>query len=130
MLLEYFDDESPHPVLLLHGSDAEETLRLRAAVKALGDGRETAFRVEDLPGFDGVAGCSLVAQVGEANLGVERVQDADRAFRCVRDPEGWRHIWWLLEPFVDPESGGDPNRFQYLDESGAIEWIISGSRGW
>jgi hypothetical protein len=93
-------------------------------------GARLLFRVEDLAGFAGVQGCSLVAQVGEANLGVERLQGSDRAFTCVRDPDGWRHVWWLLEPFVEDERGVNPNGFQYLDESAAIEWIISGSRGW
>lgn len=130
MQVEYFDDATPHPVLLLYGDDPEETLLLRGAVEALADGKAKDFRVEDLPGFRGVDGCSLVAQAGDRNAGVEPVPGTSRAFRCERDRQGWRHVWWLLEPFVDPETGGKPNAFQYLDEVGVIEWIISGSRGW
>jgi hypothetical protein len=133
MLLEFFDcelDERSSPVLLLYGNDLGETLAFRCAVKTLADGRETAFQVERLPGFRSIGGCLLLAQVGEANAGVERLTGGDLAFRCMRDREGWRHVWWLLEPFVDPQSAGKPSAFQYLDEPGAVEWIISGSRGW
>jgi hypothetical protein len=132
--LEYFDNEpigeEYPPVLLLYGNDLDETVRFRAAVEALADGSETSVRVEDLAGFSGVRGCSLVLQAGEANLGVERLQGANLAFACTRNPEGWRHVWRLLEPFVDPETAGGTNGFQWLDESAAIEWIMSRSRGW
>ena len=36
----------------------------------------------------------------------------------------------LLEPFVDRAEASSRNGFQYLTESGPIEWIISRSRSW
>jgi hypothetical protein len=132
MRLEYFDDPSlQRPVLLLYGNDPEEATLLRGAVEDLADGTTTDdFRVESLPGFLGVDGCSLIAQVSDSNLGVELIPGSDRSFSCKLDAARWRHVWGLLEPFVDREMASTPNGFQYLDESDAIDWIISRSRSW
>jgi hypothetical protein len=132
MRLEYFDDPSlQRPVLLLYGNDPAQTTLLRGAVQDLADGTtKDDLRVEGLPGFLGVDGCSLVAQVSDSNLGVQLIPGSDRSFRCELDPARWRHVWDLLEPFVAPEIASNPNGFQYLDETDAIDWIISLSRSW
>jgi hypothetical protein len=134
MRLEYFDDPSlQRPVLLLYGNrgiDPGEVALLRGAVEGLADGTKDHIRVEGLPGFLGVDGCSLIAQGSDSNLGVEPIPRSDRSFKCEPDPARWRRVWGLLEPFADREQALNPNGLQYLDESGPIEWIISRSRSW
>lgn len=135
MRLEYFEDPSlPAPVLLLYGEkgiDPDEVTVLRRRVRQLADGAaENRFQVDGLAGCFGVEGCSLVAEVTESSSGVELIAGRDRSFGCRLDRAGWQRVWALLEPFVDPEEASSQNGFQYLDESGPIEWIISRSRGW
>jgi hypothetical protein len=133
--LEYFDDPSlQRPVLLLYGErgiDPEAVALLRRGVEELAArAKEDGLRVESLPGFLGVDGCSLLAQVGKSNVGVEPSTGTGRSLRCGLDAAGWRRVSDLLEPFADHEQAGSRNGFQYLDESGPIDWIISRSRSW
>jgi hypothetical protein len=129
MRLEYLEDPDSQrpPVLLAYGNDPAEAVVLRRTVEQLAAGNNREVRVDQLPGFQGVDGCSLVASVGSADSGVEPVEGSDRAFLCALSAAGWERVSGLLEPF-----GNDikPNRFQYLSEEGPIEWIISGHRGW
>jgi hypothetical protein len=48
----------------------------------------------------------------------------------VLDIDGWHRVVGLLEPFVTAKPTINPHGFQYLDESGPIDWIISGPRSW
>lgn len=85
------------------------------------------MRVDQLPGFQGVDGCSLVASAASVDSGVERLEGSERAFRCALSPAAWKRVSGLLEPF---EIGLRPGVFQWLSEESPIEWIISGDRGW
>jgi hypothetical protein len=129
MLLEYFDDPSlAYPVLLLWGDNPAEAAVLRQAANGLATGRtRDDIQVDGLPGFRGVDGCSLVAQVGESSLGIEPIAESAQSFRCVLSPADWQRVSDLLEPFATTYG---TNRFQYLSEQGGIEWIISADRGW
>jgi hypothetical protein len=135
MRLEYFDDRSlQRPVLLLYGErgiDPEEVTLLRRAVQELADGAtKNGLRVESLPGFLGVDGCSLIAQARKSNVGVELSAESVRSLTCRLDAAGWHRISALLEPFADQTQVRSQNGFQYLDESGPVDWIISRSRSW
>ena len=135
MRLEYFDDASlPRPVLLLYGEagiDPGEVALLRRAVQQLAGGATgNRLRVEGLAGFLGVEGCSLIVEATDSNVGVEFVTGSDRSFSCGLAPAGWQLVWDLLEPFADHEQAASRNGFEYLDESGPIDWIISRSRSW
>jgi len=131
MKLEYLEDPSAQParVLLLFEATVAEVEAVRAGIAALAiEDPAGEFRLNNqLRGFSGVDGCSLVACVGKSDLGVEQVGGEPLSFRCVLSPSGWRRVFELLEPFLVPDQG---DRFQYLTEVGAIDWIISTSRGW
>lgn len=100
---------------------------LRAVIEQLSVGRPGyEVQVDQLRGFVGVDGCSLVAAVGNADLGVEPIASTEREFRCVLGTAAWHRALGLLEPFV---SGG-ANGFQYLAEPGSVEWIISTDGRW
>jgi len=129
MRLEYLEDlESQTPrVLLTYGNDPRDAVVLRRSVDELAAGKTHKVRVDQLPGFQKVAGCSLVLSVGSLDSGVERFGGPDPAFRCELSPLTWKRVSGLLEPF---ERAKEPDGFQYLTETGSIEWIISRSRSW
>jgi len=142
MRLEYLEDlESQNPrVLLAYGDDPRDATVLRRTVEQLAASSEAQdVRIDALSGFQAVDGCSLTASVGSADSGVEQLDGSDRAFRCVLRRETWRRVSGLLEPFETTE---EPARspyvaglrigaqFQYLSETGPVEWIISTERSW
>jgi hypothetical protein len=63
-------------------------------------------------------------------LGGELIPGPDRSFRCKLDSARWRRVSSLLELFANRELALNPNRFQYLDEPGPVDWIISRSQSW
>ncbi len=129
MLMEYLDDPAARPqirVLLLYDLGTAEVQALREAVDRLSRGKPgNELLVDALPGVTAVDGSSLVAAVGEADLGVEP-DGADRHFRCKLRASSWERVSGLLEPFLAAGS----NAFQYLSKEGSVEWIISYDRGW
>jgi hypothetical protein len=130
MVLEYFEDPdaSPSRVLLLYGPTGPEVERLCAELATLASGAATEpLRVDLLPGIAAVGGCSLLADLGQADLGVQPEHGERPAFRCVLTAEGWLRVVGLLGPFL---SRGREKGFQYLTEAGLVEWIISDSRSW
>jgi hypothetical protein len=101
---------------------------LRRVAEQLAAGDTGAdLRIDQLPGFVAVDGCSLVAGVGVDNRGVEAVTDAARAFRAVLRPATWENIAGLVEPFETPR---EDHAHQYLDATGPVTWIISSDRSW
>src|SRR6202000_809796 len=97
--LEFFDDPSlRRPVLLLYGErgvDPDAVALLRRAVEELADeATKSWFAVESLPGFSGVDGCSLIAQIDKTNAGVQ--PGTGRSWRCGLDAAGWRGVSDLL----------------------------------
>src|ERR1700694_3855740 len=141
MRLEYLEDlESTNPrVRLACGDDPGDATVLRRTVEQLAASSEAdGVRIDQLPGFQSVDGCSLTASVGSIDSGVAQVGGSDRAFRCVLRSETWRRVSGLLEPFEKTEQ---PNpspyvaglrtgaRLQYLSVTGPVEWIVSAKRG-
>jgi hypothetical protein len=142
MRLEYLEDlESQSPrVLLAYGNDPRDATVLRRAVEQLAASSEAHdVRIDTLPEFQPVDGCSLTASVGSVDSGVEQLDGSDRAFRCVLRPATWRRVSGLLEPFEKTEEPARSPylaglrtgaRFQFLSETGPVEWIVSTERSW
>jgi hypothetical protein len=130
MRLEYFSDPGAQipRVLLLSGPSEAEVKALRSEIAELADGgNKGKLWLDQPPGLSDAAGCSLVARVGESDVGVERLEGDAFSFQCVLTPSSWRRVSALLEPF---EVADENERFQYLTEVGTIEWIISTSGRW
>jgi hypothetical protein len=133
MRLEYLDDldNDQRPVLLTYGPSPSDAETLQVAAKQLAaDEHQAGLQIEKLAGFEGIDDCSLLAEMDSTNLGVVHIDPSERAFRCVLDPAGWHRVAGLLEPFVAARPTLNPNGFQYLNEFGPIDWIISGSSSW
>lgn len=126
--LEALESQSPR-VLLAYGDDPRDATALRRTVEQLAVSSEPHdVRIDELPGFEPVDGCSLTASVGSVDSGVEQLAGSDRAFRCAFRPAAWMLVSGLLEPFEKNEGPGA--RFQWLSEEGPVEWIYSTVRGW
>jgi hypothetical protein len=97
---------------------------------ATGRAQTNAVFVHELPVVVGVDDCELVAELGDAAHGVHREPAVHPSFRCVREQADWRGVAALLEPFLDASGVSEDNGFQYLDEAGPIDWIVSRSRNW
>ena len=113
MRLEYLEDpESQTPrVLLAYGDDPRDAAVLRRTAEELGAAdNDHEVRVDRLPGFHGVDGCSLVASVGTVDSGVEPLDGSDRAFRCVLRPAAWKRVSGLLEPSTMEDKQCRPGR--------------------
>jgi hypothetical protein len=102
VLIEYFPDPTPTTpsVLLTYGDLPAEAARLRGAAGQLAAGELRTLRVDHLPGFRSVDGCSLLAEVGDTSLGLAPVEHSSRAFRCVLSAADWQGVVDLLKPFV------------------------------
>jgi hypothetical protein len=124
MKLEYLEAPGARParVLLLHELAEGDVEALCEAAEGLGAGRLQHVRLVESPG-----GVSLLGELAETDAGVEPVAGDLSAFRCVLSRGGWRRVRDLLEPFAEASEG---ERFQYLTETGEIEWIVSTHRGW
>jgi hypothetical protein len=89
MRVEYLEDpdSATPPVLLMYGDDPRGAALLRRTAEELAaanDNREV--RIDRLPGFHAVDGCSLAISAGSRDSGVEPLDEARRAFRCVLRP--------------------------------------------
>lgn len=130
MLLEYLEDTDARlhtRVLLLYNLVPDEVGALRDAIDQLSRGRPgDELQVDALPAVTSIDGSSLAATVGEEDLGVEPVANADHQFRCALTSGAWQRASGLLEPFLPADGRG----FQYLTEAGPVELIISHDRGW
>lgn len=132
MRLEYFDDTGPNDraVLLLFGDDPDEARVVGDLISVVASAEPgVGVQVDGIPTVQGVDGCTLAAVVGGTDLGVELTGDRPRAFRCSLRPESWRTVAGLIEPFATLR-GRPASAFQYLTDTGSVDWIISTSRQW
>jgi hypothetical protein len=133
MFLEYLADARPdgRPVLLTYGSSPSAAAVLQdVAARLAASEHHTHIAVDELPEFQGLNGCTLSVETGPSAIGLTPIQGAGHAFRCVLDPPNWLRVAGLIEPFTTQAPEIAKDAFQYLDESGPIDWILSGSRSW
>ena len=132
MQLEYFDDPSiARPVLLTYSKDPSDAAALQRALAPLVAGdTDRQVQIDKLPGFRGIDGCSLIAQVASSNLGVTRTIDNEPSFSCALNPTTWSQVSGLLEPFTQARAPRAPDVHQYLASDGPIDWIVATSRHW
>jgi hypothetical protein len=118
-------------LLLAYGDDPRDATALRRAAEELAAAEVGhCVRIDQLPGFRSVNGCSLTAATGSADRCVEPGDDFGQNFSCTLLPASWESVSGLLEPFETERPEPRRTTFQYLDESGPVLWIISTDRAW
>ena len=127
MFIEYFPDGSDDcPLILMHGCEPDAIFGLCDRVVALAAERIQGVAVHELPGFESVNSCRLFLQTGNSDNGTYALSEAE-SFECRLRPASWDTFQWKLRPFTIPLSN---NHFQYLDNHGDIQLLVSGHRGW
>ena len=129
MRIEYFAKGATDcPLILIYGDSLTGANALHQAVNNLAERTTTSFSLHNLPGFEAIDQCQVLAVAGSENIGA-RETDLSNVFEWTLRPEAWTHIADLIEPFcaLARETG---TRFQYLDEVGTISILISTSRSW
>jgi hypothetical protein len=129
MKIEYFAEGAIDcPLVLIYGDSCTEADTLRQAVNELADGTNTSFFLHDLPGFEAIDQCQVLAVADLEDIGA-RETDLPDMFEWTLRPESWAHVADLIEPFC-ALTGETGTRFQYLDEIGTISILISTNRRW
>jgi hypothetical protein len=122
MKLEYLDRASPNPkpTLLLHGDDPAVVRALSAALANL---TEDGIDIATFTGVEPVDQCSVIVKASKRDEGIRRI--GRNAFAWCLTADALDHVLGFLEPFMEPSANGG---FQWLEESGEIDFIISRAR--
>lgn len=128
MHLEFIPDGSPDcPLIILSWSVPEEAERLRDALRGLASSSETTAALHSLPFIKPVEGCELSAHVAEEDVGARLLENSSNRFAWSLTPQSWQHVIDLLHPMALPDCRSG---YQWLDEAGEIEVLISTRRSW
>ena len=120
-------------MLLAYGDDPRDAAALRRTVEQLAVSSEPHdVRIDELPGFEPVDGCSLTASARSVDSGVEQLAGSYRAFRCVLRPAAWMLVFWssrtLREERGGPVHGSNGCR-KRVRSSGSIRPCAVGESG-
>jgi hypothetical protein len=110
-------------VLPLHGRDDAAFRHLLEVCVGLAE-EPGSVAIHDLPGVRSVNGCQLIAVRSESYEGVRL--NGNR-YIWTLDSEGWRHAYYLLEPFAGDIWDG---RCQFLEGRGDAMIIYSTDGQW
>ncbi len=129
MRIEYFAKGAIDcPLILIYGDNRTEANVLRQAVIDLADGINTSLAIHNLPGFEAVDQCQVLAVAGLEDIGV-RETALSGMFEWTLRPESWVYVADLIKPFC-ALTEETRIRFQYLDEASTVSVLISTGRSW
>lgn len=113
------------PLIRLFDFGPLEAKRLVGIFSQLADGSLHSVVLNEIPGFEPVAGCCLVLRVGETNQGI--LAKDSGCFECLLEKSQWEQLVGLTEPFC---SNSTREHFQWLDETSPISLLISPTGRW
>lgn len=122
MKLVFHPDTADGSILLLTDLRPGDVAGLRNTIGQLARGERRDARADADLGITGEL--RLRIEVGERDEGVSGQAPM---FHCRLTAITWSQVEGLLDPFVDASDG---DRYQWLDESGAISLAISTSGTW
>jgi hypothetical protein len=99
MRIEYFAEGATEcPLILIYGDSCIEANVLRQAVNNLANGTKISFALHDLPGFETIDQCQVLALAGLEDTGA-RETDLSNIFEWTLRPESWAHVADMIDPF-------------------------------
>ena len=126
MKLEFFADGfEGKPLILLYDGAPAEVVQLRDLLRRLAGGLGRRLTVNELPFVETVGACRLRARCAFERSGIRATAATD--FEWTLDPESWREVEELLEPFCQAH---DHVAFQHLDSTSDAEVVYSTDRAW
>ena len=127
MALEYLR-EATGTVVLIHGRDETTIAALVATFRLLASGERREILIHEVPGVGAVGGCQVMAtnEPGRAGAWAGAVPGA---YRWSQDLEGWLQIAELAEP-IGNATATLGARFQFLEQKGDAEILLSTERAW
>lgn len=122
MRLEFVDRASPNqkPTLLFYGGDAGVVRAFAAALSSL---PEDGIEICTFPGVEPVDQCRVLVRQSPREAGIRRA--GRNAFIWFVTDASLGHVLGFLEPFMKPST---EDGFQWLEESGEIDFIVSRGR--
>lgn len=124
--LEFLEESSDGPTILLSGSDPNEAARLRKEFRELSEWPTRRLSLHELPFIEAVNQCEVTASSGSRDVGVKQKSEAP-SFNWILKQLTWSNVEGLLEPFCVQGSG---TRFQFLNPSFGPEVIFSTTGKW
>ena len=122
------DGARNRPVLLIWGTQQAGFGSLQEAFERLATGQIREVDLGQLVGFQSVGGVRLVAAAGPSDLGARKTSSVG-SIRWEARSSTWDNIAGLVEAFATAASE-QQYRFQWLDQSGDAEVIVSTRRSW
>jgi hypothetical protein len=124
MRIEYHESGSEDcPVVVISSFTSEEVADLRRRVADLAEGVCDTVDLSAVAKLEGSARIDLELRASNRDGGI---QELHPPFTCTLRPITWGNVEGLLEPFVAAPSTG----FQWLDNTGRVKWLISGTGRW
>lgn len=133
MNLEFLPDGSPDcPLIIFSWSVPEGAEQLRGALRGLASSSETAVEIHALPFISPVDGCQLSAHAAKEDVGARPLENAGNRFTWSLTRRSWQNALDLLGTMTRQDVRADANgcRFQWLDDAGGIDVLISTHRSW
>lgn len=123
MKIEFLKDGSDDcPLIRIFGNEPSSAARLAIAFRQLASGETKEIAIHEMPGFNSIGGCLLIAKIDHKNIGIQAIDD--NAFECLLTPEGWERLAELVDPFTEKLEGV---QYQWLDDTSEISLVISSS---
>ena len=129
MPLEYIT-VVPDPFLLMYSSDPVHWKAFHTALVELSQGKIDSFGVHQLPGWEGIGGCSLTARLSGRDRGIWRI--GELAFECSLTRLWWENCEDMVAAFMDTQDW-TLHRHQYVFSPAGqpnLEWCLSTNKEW
>jgi hypothetical protein len=124
MRIEYHESGTEDcPVVVISSFTGEEVADLRRCVADLARGECDTVDVSAVAQLEGSPRIGLTLRASNRDGGI---QELHPPFTCTLRPISWGNIEGLLAPFVAAPSTG----FQWLNDTGRVKWLISGTGRW
>ena len=128
MNIEYVHSGSPmSPVIRFCEFMPEEAEELRKLFESLAVGETTEIALHELSMFNALGNLRLTLRASQEDLGIQRVPGQLRGFELLLTPETFADLAELTLPFEQAEQSV---AFQWLDERGEINLLLSPSGWW
>ena len=127
MKIAFLPDGSPDcPLVRLYDFDASEACCLQSAVQRLASGTITELSLAETLSVEAIDGCTLTMQGWDADQGIV-LSGSGMSFVCRLSRFSWQVVAELISPFC---MNSAPGRFQWLDETSPISWLLSPDGAW